>query len=340
MSALYRVTIGAEAPTDFIRITETNKIDYRVNLKPDNGVVNKPFLGMNETYAYEIVDNIEINNNYAFDASGSVDTEFDYYATVSFITRISKGSTISDTDSIISDEVITTLNKSTVKESGGDATIKRSFIIDLETYREKFMEVKSNLSFPVSGQIRIDIQIDATDNGQLNNKFKRSITIPVSEPYFEVKLDGEEKRESELNAPTRDMIEMAILVGLGAGVIGSFALTVFFFKKSLNYKSWYRQEIDRILDDYNDAIIATTSPIGSKAYKEQIAVESFKEILQLATNIGDPIMYYETTRIAYFYILKDDILYSFTIRKTKEKPEEEKAIREIEAEKEKEEAGQ
>jgi len=328
-------TVGAEAPADYIHMAETSGIDYQVYLKPDNGVVNKPYLGMNETYTYDIVDRIVFTNSYTSQLSQATNVKYNYSATISFIARVARGNIISDSDPIIAEEVVETLWQYDADQPDGNSSLVERSEINLERFRDKYSSIKSSLDFTVSGEIRIDLVVKASDGASLNNEYKRSITIPISQSYFEIKLGGEDKKETDFNAPSRTTAEVLALVALGAGAIGAFAVMLFCIKKALSYKSWYREEIDALLSDYDDAIIATTTTVNPKHYKEHIAVESFKEMLQLATDIGEPIMYYETSKTADFYIPKEDILYTFVIRKTAKEPEEFKPRREIEAEEEK-----
>ena len=322
LAFLFRASLhSGVATTDFVHMSEQNKVEYRVNLRHDNGVISAPELGMNKTYAFETIENIEITNTYRSELSLPIAVRYDYMATVSFIGRISRLNQANGTEQVIVDEVIEVLRDSSVKRPQGNFKTTEQFAFNLNEYRERFNTVQSNLDFPISGQIRVDFEMKSHSNGAINNTIKCSVTIPVSEPHFQIRLDGEESQETDHAAPRRssaDTIRMIVTIVL---IILFFVLGLYFSKKVRSYKSWYRREVDKLLRDYNDAIIVTTTPITARAYRERVVIRDFKEMLKLATNLNEPIMYYEARRAVVFYILKNQIRYVFLIEKTLMKPE-------------------
>ncbi|MCL2869814.1 DUF5305 domain-containing protein [Candidatus Saccharibacteria bacterium] len=335
---LFAKTVGSQKPADYVHMQEHNTIDYRVFMKPNNGIVSKPYLGMNDIYTYDIVDHIEITNIYTNQLSQSSHIKYQHLATVSFVARVAKGGVTSDSDPAITDEVVDTLWDYTTDKPQGNVTLRKQAEINLSKYRDRYQSIKSSLDFTISGAIRIDFIVKASDGNQLNSEYKRSMTIPVSDSFFEIKLDGEASKATDFNAPARTVLETILLIAVGGVTIGAFAVMFVCIKKALSYKSWYRQEIDGLLHDYDDAIINTITPPDLKKYPEKITVEGFKELLQLATDIGDPIVYFENRQSATFYITRDKVIYLMVIKKTKNKPEEKPTEREIEDQAEKAEA--
>lgn len=299
------------------RMAETNSIEYRVNLRPGNGVTGNPYLERGLTYAFDIIENIEVENAYESKLSQPTAIQYDYEAAVSFVARVTKDD--QKTDNIIVDEVIETLHTANSGQTQGDFSLTESFSLDLTKYRKKFQEVKNNLNFPIMGEIRVDFTVKNSLNVTPSDTYKgyvRSIVIPVSEPYFQIELKGEETQQTGNAAPAKLgktkllMLGIIFIIGAGAGLLGLYLVF-----NPLDRKASRKREVERLLRNYRDMIIVATTPINPAAYKERVTVKDSKEILKLAANLNEPIIYYEAQNVACFYIPKNGILYAYLINK-------------------------
>lgn len=309
------MVISNRTTTNSVRMAETNSIEYRVNLRSGNGVTSNPYLDMGLTYAFDIIDNIEINNTYESELSSPVAVRYDYEATVSFVARVAKEDQ-GRTDKVIVDEVIETLQKSSSEQPQGDFSMTEAVSLNLAKYRKKYLEAESNLDFAITGEIRVDFIMNTVRGEDDSNAYARSVVIPVSEPYFQIDLEGEEKQDTGSSvAKGRSKTKTFTLFIVGAGAAGAFLLGAYLVVNPLRRKTSRKREIDRMLKSYRDMIIVATTPINPAAYKERVTVKDSKEILKLAANLNEPIIYYEAQEVACFYIPKDGTLYAYLINK-------------------------
>jgi len=99
------------------------------------------------------------------------------------------------------------------------------------------------------------------------------------------------------------------------GVIAVMALTLgaYLALKAYGQQASSRREVDKLLHGYRDMIIITTTPVNWAAYKERVVLKDAKELLKLAVNLDEPIMYYEAPEAACFYIPKGDVLFAYLV---------------------------
>ena len=70
--------------------------------------------------------------------------------------------------------------------------------------------------------------------------------------------------------------------------------------------------------DFNEIIIETDNMVDAKDL-QPIVITSFEEMLNLATSLELPIILYEEANLAVFYIVKNELLYSFLVKRDRHK---------------------
>ncbi|MCL2038750.1 DUF5305 domain-containing protein [Candidatus Saccharibacteria bacterium] len=307
----FRLAAGNRAPESPAPMVEHHEIEYRVNLRPRNGIIDEPSLGMGQTYIFSIVENIEIDNSYRSELAPSAETQYDYALTLAFVAKVEKEDP-KDPDQVVIDEVIETLREATY-QAQGDFSLDEQLVIDLARYRQRYLATQSRLDFPIEGEIRLDFTVQMSGDEFEMEAYTRSVVIPVSEPFFQIKLAGAESREArqvalESGGPKRFGSVMF-------GVIAVMALTLgaYLALKAYGQQASSRREVDKLLHGYRDMIIITTTPVNWAAYKERVVLKDAKELLKLAVNLDEPIMYYEAPEAACFYIPKGDVLFAYLV---------------------------
>lgn len=337
---LFANTLGAAAPADYIHLSEEVLIDGQVWTRQgeDCADFTKPYYSISEERAFmqACTEKIVLNYNYTNTPSVSTPINYTYTAVASVIIR--ENATGGSGGSVVNNDRVDYLDNIT-----GSSEVKhgvaKSYEIDLDEYYDYYREFRNkgeNNKLNLSAELQIVFTMGIMNGGTINNKYARSVIIPIGNALYSIKSSGDTVKETDYNAPARSMMEMVVLFGTGVGGIVMLGCSLYAFRKITNHKSWYRQEIDDLLMQYDDAIINTMTPVKVSDHKGHVMIESFKELLNLATDTGNPIMYYEVPSRAIFYILKDEIVYIYYINKTDEPEEEEVPIREQEDEAERE----
>ena len=100
----------------------------------------------------------------------------------------------------------------------------------------------------------------------------------------------------------------------------TFIIICFLLRKLFTFtnKTEYERELNKILKNYDDIIVNTSTIVDVSRYKI-IEINEFKEILNLSRELLLPIMNYEMKKDeeTWFYVIKDDILYRYIVSKEK-----------------------
>lgn len=337
---LFTNTLGTSAPADYIHLDESALIDGQVWTRQGEDCTDftKPYYSISEERAFMQACTEQIVLNYSYSNKPSISVPINHTYTVVASVIIRENATGGSGGSVVNNDRVDYLDNIT-ESSETEYKNTKSYNINLDEYYDYYAEFRSkgeNNKLNLSAELQIVFTTSITNGTTINNKYARTVSIPIGSALYAIKTDGDTTKNTDYNAPTRSTIEMAVLFGAGVGIIISLSLALYALRKITNHKSWYRQEIDNLLAQYDDAIINTTTPIKASVHKDRIMIESFKELLNLATDTGNPIMYYEVPSKAIFYILKDEIIYIYYIDKT-DTPEEKVApIREREDEAERE----
>jgi hypothetical protein len=311
-------TLASHQPNNgSVRLTEHNVIEYRVNLLHDNGIISDPYLGMGRTYAFNIVESIEINNIYHNELSRPEPVFYQYSAAVSFVARVSKNGLSTEADHIVVDELLETLIASDHTEQYGNLNMDKTIVLNLADYRAKHLATQSSLNFPITSEIQIDFTIAGVSDKHIESESVRSVIIPVSEPHFRVRLAGRETQATVFTSPPRSRgSTLLVLAIFGVIATGAFLVGAFLVYRAMPHKSLYKRQVDKLLRGYGDMIVSTSTPINPASYRERVIVKDANEILKLATTLEEPIIFYEAATAACFYLAKSDILYAHFIDKS------------------------
>ena len=100
-----------------------------------------------------------------------------------------------------------------------------------------------------------------------------------------------------------------------------FICICFLLKKLFKFtnKTEYDITLSKILKTYDEIIVNTNNILDVDKYSI-IDIPEFKEILNLSRELLLPIMNYEVKKgkETWFYVIKDDILYRFTVKEKKQ----------------------
>lgn len=329
---LYANTLGASAPPEFITLKEKNEIFFKAYLT-DTTPFGKDYLDKtSDNIPKNILDYIEID--FAYNASLSNSTFINFYdsITVTLIATQNKGGVGSENNPVILNRTFPLCDDNeemerpdscpdksgTSRPQSSNAETydyKGQYKLYLEPYLDFVNETTASyIDYPINASISIEFQMSATNNDKLRSISTRTMTIPLTEENFSVGLIGNDFQEKDFYAPERTTEQMIVLIVAGVLLVAFAISSMVSLQKIFNNKSEYRKTIDGYLKDYDDdAIINTSTKPNIKQYPQRIMVENFKELLNMATSTGNPIVYFEAPRFVVFYIVQNDIFYYIAI---------------------------
>jgi len=307
---LYKQIFNIYNPLGSFSVQEKDSLEYLVYLKSDE-FSNTKVLGMNENYLYSYTDHIEVNNLYTAVNSEDIKTKYNYRAMVTLIARYIKSAGMLNNPIVMEKSYI--FDQETDSYTG-NCSISKAYDINLDPYKNEFDRFASTVTVPISTEIRVDFIVDLTgENNEFQSTFKRGLTIPLSEEFYNITMEGDEGKTHEYNSPKKTVFTPLIII-TSLIILTSFTGLFIGLKLLLRNKSKYLVLINKYLKTYDDIITNTKTKMDFENYKV-IEVENFKELLNLVTNTGLQIMFYEESEKAYFYTLYNDIIYLYLISK-------------------------
>ena len=110
-----------------INYSDTNKIDYKVYLKP-NDFYKEEYLGMNRAYVASLIDHIDIDYSYLFNIERITKMNFDYRVIAQLVIENSKGVSYVDEEYVVKD------TESKRIDNTGDFVLNQHVVIDYGYY--------------------------------------------------------------------------------------------------------------------------------------------------------------------------------------------------------------
>ena len=329
---LYMNTLGAAAPPEFITLEESQRISFKAHLT-DETPFGRPYLNStSDNIPLALLDRIELAVDYMATLSSPAQINFLDSATITIVATQNRGVAGADNNPVILNRTFpfcrdnSKMTNPEVCPDGSGSSTPATINGDIfsrgqtyELYLRPYLDfvvktTESYTAYPINATATVSFQMSANNMGQLRSLMTRSVTVPMTDDNFKLTLSGEEVRSRDFYSPVRSFGQVLVLAIFGGLLVGSLGVAIWIIKKLLNKKSPYRAEVDGYLGDYEDAIIKTVTPPDLDNYAERIAVESFKELLNLAVSISDPVVYFETPKAAIFYIARDDKIYYYVVK--------------------------
>ncbi len=299
-----------------MRYTSSGNIDYKVFLK-QNDFIDSQYLNSGEAYILDLIDHISINSLYDFKST----TKTDVAGTNKLVVKL-KVYYKESTDKNNNPEVMNkekTLDEKIMKFNNDKYTNTSTYDLYLDEYLNMLKEFQSEVKISVDGYLEIvyETAFDGKVGGvSYSDKYDSMIKIPLSNSVVKIENQkAEEKKsdvyEADLVKTNKTVMSYIIIINIVTFVIICYLLKKLF---SFTNKSEYQRQLNKILKNYDDIIVNTSSIVDVKKYKV-IKINEFKELLNLSRELLLPIMNYEMIKDeeTCFYIIKDDILYMYLI---------------------------
>lgn len=307
--------------------TSKGNINYNVYLKP-NEFIKKEFIGPGEAYILDLIDHIKLNYNYNFKSTEKTKVGGNNKLIISLKAYYRESGSSNGNPEILNKEKV--IEQKVINFENSEYNSIGTYDLYLDEYLATLKSFQNQVKISVDGYI--EISYDTNLNGSVggasyNHKYSSTLKIPLSSSV--IKIEGNKAQEKTDKVYEGDLVKTNKTV-MGYIIIANivvFLIVCLLLKKLFMFtsKSLYDVNLNKILKNYDDIIVNTTSVLDVSKYK-LIEINEFKEILNLSRELLLPIMNYEVIKgkETWFYVVKDDILYRFVISEENLKKKEEK----------------
>lgn len=298
----------------------TSTVDYKVHLKP-NKFYDKSYLEKGKKYISGIIDYVNLNLNYRFNATKTANTTYTYSVSATISSEYESSGAVAELWSkkydIISPKTVTNRDSSTFN-------IGENLKIDYQKYDA--LATKFKEEYGIAADTKLTITFNINSNTTLNDyekvvteAKKIDLTMPLNKQVTDITVTGVEPVNKTITQtiPGERHINYVLLIGaIIATVISAPICGISFYKlfKITNVSQYIVQQ-KRILKSYGDVIAAVTTKPDLYGLKI-IEVKDFDDLINIEDELRVPILFYEleeeseswfiitTSTQAYRYILK------------------------------------
>ena len=306
---------------EMVRYQENSDIKYKVYLQKNNEFDDE-YLKMGGRYISKLVDNINFEFNYNSLFNKNVNGYYTYYVVGTLHAYLDDiNESIWEKDYIILDNKTEVINKNNIK----NIDILDRFSVDYDKYKSELDNFSKKYGLDLYGYLDISVIIKENLNFTgikkiVEDEKKMEITIPLSYDTFKLSIKNDNNKiDSYANYNNRTkvnyflIIVAAFLMAIG---ISFMALVIRSMVGIVSGNNNYRSELRKILRENDDIIVKIKRFYNKKKYN-LIYVDSFKELLDVYSKVGNPISYREVKKDeeAIFILIEDNNAWIYQLKK-------------------------
>lgn len=300
--------------------TSSGNLDYKVYLK-QNDFIDNSYLNAGEAYILDLIDHIEISSLYSFKSTVKTNVT----GTNKLVSKL-KVYYKESTDKNNNPEVMTkekVLDEKVMSFNDSNYASVGSYDLYLTDYLNMVKDFQNQVKIAVDGYLEVSEVSDfsgSVGGASYNDTYSNTIKIPLSSSVVKIESSISKPKtksvyESDLVKTNKTVMSYIVIANIITFIIICFLLRKLF---TFTNKTEYERELNKILKNYDDIIVNTSTILDVSKYK-LIEIDEFKEILNLSRELLLPIMNYEMKKgeETWFYVIKDDILYRYIVSKEK-----------------------
>lgn len=300
--------------------TSSGNLDYKVYLK-QNDFIDNDQIETGKAYILDLIDYIKITSLYSFKSTVKTNVA----GTNKLVTKL-KVYYKESTDKNNNPEVMTkekVLDEKAISFNDSNYASVGSYDLYLTDYLNIIKDFQNQVKIAVDGYLEVSqvSEFSGTVGGaSYNDNYSNTLKIPLSNSV--VKIENINSKPKTKSVYESDLIKTnkTVMSYIVIANIITFIIICFLLKKLFTFtnKTEYERELNKILKNYDDIIVNTSTIVDVSKYKI-IEINEFKEILNLSRELLLPIMNYEMKKDeeTWFYVLKDDIIYIYLVSKEK-----------------------
>ncbi|MDD3452971.1 MAG: DUF5305 family protein [Bacilli bacterium] len=302
------------------KYVSVSSISYNVGVD-DNKFIKETLLSSDRSYITSITKNIDFTFKYDLTSEISLPINYQYGIKATLYGLYNEDPTSENNPVLWNKEYVIKEDTGIVSSNNSTLSLTETFSIDVRKYITEIMDFVEYFQIPTISYIKIEMPITIYgDDGtySLSKKYVLSAKIDVEDKVFFVNQSENIEDNGYLLLENKKLSEIKITI-IGIYVVGfifSLVMSLLIVKKLQEYKELinYEEKLDKIKSDYSEILVLTNSMIDTKKLKV-ISIISFEELLNLAANLSSPIMEFEDTKETSFYVIKDEIVYLFVLKK-------------------------
>lgn len=301
--------------------TSKGDFDYKVYLK-QNEFIKDEYLGPNEAYILNLIDHINLNYLYKFSSTEKTNITGNNKLVVKLKAYYRESSSNSNPEILEKEQ---TIEERVISFNDSNYNILGTYDLYLDEYLKILKEFQSQVKISVEGYIEVSSETSfrgTVGGASYNDSYTNTLKIPLSNSVIKIEgAKGKEKTnkvyEGALIKTNKTVMSYVVIANIVVFVIVCILLKALFM---FTNKTAFDREYEKILKNYDDIIVNTSTVLDVSKYK-LIEIEEFKEILNLSRELLLPIMNYEVIKgkEVWFYVVKDDILYRYVLSEQKAK---------------------
>ena len=295
-------------------------IDYKVYLKP-NKFYEQRYLTKDKKYISNIIDYIEVDFNYLFNSSKSIDYTYTYKVDLNVSSQYELNGSVAE----LWKKNYNIVPLKTVSNNGMSVKTNEKIKIDYAKYDNLAKGFREE--YGVVAETKLTVNIDVSINGKLGSDGMSeaktiTLTMPLNKAVTDVSVLGDSATTKNI---TKDIkgetnVNYVLLIPAIFLALVSAPLTAITFYKlfKITNVSQYIVEQKKILKSYGDIIAEVTTKPDLLDLKI-IEVKNFEDLINIEEELRVPIIFYELSgkdeswfiitsgTQAYRYILKSNI---------------------------------
>jgi len=275
---------------------ETSSLEYKICLKENDYFTDKCLDQEVTQYVASLIDYIEAEFRYNFDASNLINYDYTYHITARLMATEKNAP-----DKVLIDELEQLTEPQTIEmEDSSGFLLNEKLVIDYKRYNDIMVNFRRDYALLFDSNIIIELHVNVegknhniTDDVASNQTM--TMIIPLSEQTINIEVDYEginnyEVIESEdVNLFVTGLFYLLSLICFLVVVDIGLKIYKLVSKVSFN-KTTYKKTLDKIMREYGQIIVETNQmPDIPKAQLYKII--SFDELIDLHTVLQKPILF-------------------------------------------------
>ena len=295
---------------------------YAANLLPNEFIDENP-QGMNQLYISRLINNFDVVMNYSYSASKPLNLKYQYNIVASIVGEYHNTPDGEKAEVWVKEfPVLNTVEKTA--NNSNSFNIQEKFTVDFHYYDNYVKEFMRQIGVTIDAYLKLELEV--TTDGELEDNMNTlhdtqtvTMKIPLNEDVFAISDDSNEtvdKNISSINTYVEKVNPEKLVICVVMLVI-SVAILIFVLRSLFRgvKKDRYQNQKDKILKDYGDIIVETTSPVNFNDY-QVIHVKNFNEMIDLEEELHVPILYFEPAvgQESWFMLIHDKVLYKYDLK--------------------------
>ncbi len=291
-------------------------LNYSVVLK-DNEFYEEDTLGEGKQYATEIIDHINVNFDFNYQASKVTTNNINYeiHGTI-----IGEYENKDNGNAELWKKNYVLVDKINEEKESATFNIAKSLKIDYSKYSKVVEDFKSKFKIPIDAYLDVILKVDydvlLDDQSIVKNTDTMEVRIPLAKTTINIEKKIDKHRDYSLSevpvTKNKTLIRHGVFINL-VSIAFFLLLSPYVF---ISNKTYYEKTLNRILKTFSEVIAEVHAPPSGDGL-EVIDVKNFEDMVDIEEEIKSPILFYEIIKgsESIFTIVNGGYIYRYMLKK-------------------------